>query len=237
MKTVVRREMAPNTEAQAAAEPASRVRVFVASDSSVDRYNTTIAAEGWKLDNYNRNPVVLWMHDHRLPPLGKAIVTLEGGKLMAAVEFLPPEVNPMAEQMLRTLDAGVLGISVGFEPIKSEYNAARETGDEWQDLVYPPLDYIEQELLELSIVNVGGNAAALPDGRSLVQRAHPRTLERIRAGLAPRPPAPAPLPPPPPAAEPRLLGADELNQIVREVVREVVPTAVTAAVKRRMGRL
>src|SRR5213075_813793 len=50
---------------------------FVSSDESVDRYNEVISAAGWKLDNYQRNPVFQNAHQHGdiMHTLGKAIRT------------------------------------------------------------------------------------------------------------------------------------------------------------------
>ena len=36
---------------------------FVASDESVDRYGDIIRASGWQLDNFRKNPVLLFAHD------------------------------------------------------------------------------------------------------------------------------------------------------------------------------
>jgi hypothetical protein len=50
----------------------SRSLDFVISTASVDRYGDTVAVDGWKLTNFRKNPVVLWMHDNTMLPVGKA---------------------------------------------------------------------------------------------------------------------------------------------------------------------
>ena len=45
---------------------------FVASTGAVDRHGDTVAPEGWRLDAYRENPVVLWAHDYRRPAIGRA---------------------------------------------------------------------------------------------------------------------------------------------------------------------
>jgi hypothetical protein len=75
---------------------------------------------------------------------------------------------------------------VGFDPLEYEYDASRETGDEWQDFFNPPLNYTAQELLEVSVVTIPANPEALPVGRDLQQR----FLDRALARRAPPKPAP-----------------------------------------------
>lgn len=132
----------------------SRRRSFIISTASVDRDNDTIAVAGWKLENYRKNPVVLWAHDYHSLPLGKAIdVTIEGDKLVATAEFADHE---MANTVLRLIDGGFLkATSVGFRPSKYVLNEERRG-----------VDFTEQDLLEFSIVPVPANPEALQISRS-----------------------------------------------------------------------
>lgn len=136
-----------------------RTRRVIVSDESVDRYNTTFRADGWETGNFEKNPVLLWCHDASKLPLGRATVVRTKTDLRADCEFFGPELNPDADRVLRMIDAGVLAVSHRFEPLEYSYNLDREQhGDGW----YPPIDYTRQELLEVSIVTVPGNANALP---------------------------------------------------------------------------
>lgn len=155
--TTHRRE-AVSTSAEKTGE---RTRRFVISDESVDRYNTTFAANGWETRNFEANPVLLWCHQASALPLGKATVSRSGSQLIGDFEFFTDDINPDAGRVLKMIDAGVLAASHRFEPIEEEYNPERERGD-WRDYVYPPIDYKRQELLEVSVVTVPGNANALP---------------------------------------------------------------------------
>lgn len=157
MKTPIRREAPAGAEATG-----DRKRRFVLSDESVDRYNTVFKLDGWELENFSRNPVVLWCHDHRSLPLGKASVSKSGGQLVAEVEFFDDATNPDASRIMKMVDGGVMGVSVGARVLESEYNLERESEDEWENWMSPPLDFTRSELLEMSIVNVPGNANALP---------------------------------------------------------------------------
>jgi HK97 family phage prohead protease len=199
------------------APASSRVRSFIASDETVDRYNTIIRASGWELGNFVRNPVILFGHEGRALPIGKGRAWVSGSQLRLDVEFLPEELNPMAEQAMRILDAGLMGVSVGFNPIAYEYNESRETGTA-EDFFFPPLDFTRTELLEVSVVTIPANPSALPVGRDLVEA---RMMER--------------------AASPRArVPVRNLMRLVPGLVREAL-SEVTAELRatraRRTGRI
>lgn len=126
-----------------------RVRRFTISTGAVDRDNDTINPRGWQLDAYRKNPVVLWAHDYGSLPLAKALdVRVDGDRLVSVAEFAD---HAMADTVLRLIDGEFLrATSVGFRPIRSARNAERGG-----------TDFMEQELLEFSIVPVPANAEAL----------------------------------------------------------------------------
>lgn len=137
----------------------SRALDFTISTAAVDRYGDTVAVDGWKLENYRKNPVVLWMHDNSMLPVGKAVNTrIEEGKLKSRVEFTPPEMARFNDTVFNMLKAGFLSAtSVGFIPIKYNFvdDPQRRFG----------IDFLEQELLEFSIVTVPANPEALIEAR------------------------------------------------------------------------
>lgn len=128
---------------------------FVISTASVDRYGDTIAADGWKLDAYRKNPVVLWAHDATSLPVGKAsFVRVEDGVLKARAQFMPREISGFANAVFEAYKGGFLSAtSVGFLPLKYNFvdDPQRRFG----------VDFLEQELLEFSCVPVPANAEAL----------------------------------------------------------------------------
>ena len=126
----------------------ARQRRFVISTPDPDRDNDVVMITGWRLENYRRNPVVLWAHDYHALPIGRAIdVRIEGRALVATVEFAE---HQQAVEVMRLVDGGFLrATSVGFRPLRFELN---ERGG---------VDYYEQELLEFSIVPVPANPEAL----------------------------------------------------------------------------
>lgn len=142
------------------AEGDSRSLTFTISTASVDRVGDTIALDGWKLDTFRKNPVVLWAHDASSLPVAKADkVWIEGGKLMAQAEFTPPGMARFNDAVFDMLKLGFLNAtSVGFSPLKYAFtdDPQRRFG----------IDFLEQELLEFSVVPVPANAEALIQGRA-----------------------------------------------------------------------
>jgi len=131
---------------------------FRASVESEDRAGDVIKAEGWELDNYRSNPVVLWAHRHDLLPVGKSVdVWIENGALMATIEFAPTE---FAQQIYRLFKEGFLrGVSVGFRALKSSPRS-RRNGSEHQRVTV----FERQELLEISAAPVPMHPLALAAG-------------------------------------------------------------------------
>lgn len=215
MTTLVRHGLKLLKSAEPAADAApSRTRRFVASDESVDSYNSVIAADGWDLERYTKNPVVLFGHASWSHPIGKGNAFIEGKKLMLDVTFLDEATNPMADRTMRILDEGLMGASVGFEPLEWGVDEERETGDEdWWNV---PLKYTKQRLLEVSVVTLPANENALPEGR-----AHMRSLitERLDARRQAKR-APGDL-------------AAALAKTVERVVRETRTEQIAAELRRR----
>lgn len=138
----------------------SRALEFIISTAAVDRMGDTIAVDGWKLANFRKNPVVLWAHDASMLPVAKASnIRVEDGKLMARAEFMPREISGFADAVYRALKGGFLSAtSVGFAPIK--YAFSEDSGRRFG------IDFIEQELLEFSVVPVPANQEALIQARA-----------------------------------------------------------------------
>lgn len=133
---------------------------FTISTGSVDRYGDTVSVDGWRLENYRSNPVVLWMHDNQMLPVGRGVnVRVEDGSLQARVEFTPAGMARFNDTVFEMLKAGFLSAtSVGFAPVKYNFVDDPKRGF--------GVDFIEQELLEFSIVTVPANAEALIEGRA-----------------------------------------------------------------------
>lgn len=142
----------------------------VASTESLDSYGE-IVAQNWRLDRYKRNPVVLFAHNSRELPVGKAEdVRVEHGSLVARFVFATAEANPLAEHVWQSIRQGTLrGVSVGFMPNDVRYEK-RDGKD-----VYV-LD--DNELFEISMTPVPAN----PDGLAKMKS---RALQNYKAGTVP----------------------------------------------------
>jgi len=131
--------------------PGARTYTLVASTEGLDGDRDTIRASGWKLDRYMENPVILLGHDRTSPPVARAVdVEVRDGQLVVEVEFPPEGVYPAADVARGMVESGFLrGVSVGFNGLRSRPND------------HGGRDFLEQELLEVSLVAVPSNPRAL----------------------------------------------------------------------------
>jgi HK97 family phage prohead protease len=140
---------------------------FTISTASVDRYGDTVAVDGWKLENFRKNPVVLWMHNNSMLPVAAAShIRVEEGKLKARATFEAEGLIAFNDHVFRMLTTSMLrATSVGFLPLKYAFvdDPTRRFG----------IDFHEQELLEFSIVTVPANPEALSEGRDFVPEPAP----------------------------------------------------------------
>jgi HK97 family phage prohead protease len=156
-----------------------RIYDFTISTGSVDRMGDTVAVDGWKLDQYKRNPVVLWAHDSASLPVGRAIAVFrDGERLRATMKFAD---TSFADRVRQQVDDGVVkATSVGFVPINFKFAHEKARGG-------GAIDFTEQELLEFSIVPIPANADALLNGpaKSLDAKRRARALELLNLQLPP----------------------------------------------------
>lgn len=146
---------------KASSDPDSRDVRFIASTATPDRYGDTVNPKGWHTDTFNKNPVFLFSHESRNFPIGKVTSTWEkAGKFMADVSFMPEGMHDIADKAWSMLKGGFLNaVSVGFMPIKQE--PIYDDDGHWKGT-----KFIEQELLELSLVPIPANPEALQVARS-----------------------------------------------------------------------
>ena len=149
----------PASTSPASTSPASKDNqpnsmAFVLSTDEVDRHGDVIATGGWNLESYRKNPVFLWAHDYARPVIGRAVETwLEPHRLLARVEFAP---TVFAQEVAGLYQAGYQrGVSVGFKPLRFEERRDEKTG------TLVGIQFLEQELLEVSAVPVPANRSAL----------------------------------------------------------------------------
>lgn len=144
---------------------------FVASDATLDRAREVILPEGWRLENFRRNPVFQNAHhyDNILFTLGRATeVEVRGGRLWLRVQFAT-HINPLARMAYELYRGGFLrAVSVGFIPLRWENGHERTP---WRRR------FLEQELIEVSAVAVPAN----PNALALAAKAGAVTRTDLRA--------------------------------------------------------
>ena len=137
---------------------AAGVYTFTGSTDTVDRVGDVVE-QNWDLDNYKKNPVLLYAHDYSQLPIGRTNPYMDGGKLKFDVEFVPKEIYPFAGTVEAMVELGFLNaVSVGFKPLDMDGTRIKRS-----------------ELLELSIVPIPANAEALIERKGMGMRPIYRT--------------------------------------------------------------
>jgi len=147
---------------------------MVASDETVDRYGDVIRVDGWELKNYEANPIVLFGHSS-FSPIGTASMQIKGKQLLSTIKLADEGTSPETDFYRSLIKQRILrASSVGFMPTKGVVpildKDKRVTG----------FEYVGQELLELSVVSVPANPAAVSLAKSMnlqPERVLPRAFD------------------------------------------------------------
>lgn len=131
--------------------------VFTASAEGTNRYGFSLDPKRWKLDNFNNNPVILWMHMDHMPPIGRAGVTkVDGSGLRLPVTF--DRDDPFAMEIERKYRSGFLNaVSVGFDFVDKEGKPI----DRWWNMDAEAMANAYYDLAEVSAVPVPADPQAL----------------------------------------------------------------------------
>ena len=120
-----------------------------------DRGKDRIFPEGGVLDNYNKNPVIMWIHDYKGSTPSAGLPVAKNSYLKVTPEGIvagPPiflEGDEFASRVKNAWDKGFLNTaSIGFAPIECETNEEGGT------------DYKKWEMLEWSFAPIPMNAEA-----------------------------------------------------------------------------
>lgn len=125
---------------------------MVISTDNIDRHGEVVLQSGWQTENYMKNPVVLWGHEHYSIPIGitDRLITETAGGYTATIAEGRFASHEFAQTLRKLYDEKMLNTSsVGFIPL--EYNGNQIT---------------KAELLEWSFVSIPANPFAV-DARSL----------------------------------------------------------------------
>lgn len=137
-------------------DPEKKVVRALVSTFDWDRTNERFAPGAWDLNNFKKNPVVLWGHDNTKPPIGKA-VSIEETEAGLVAETVFDEKSEYAMNIFSLYERGFLNaFSVGFLP-KPDNGFMMEERDAGRKGVV----YTDIELLEYSAVSIPANPGAI----------------------------------------------------------------------------
>ena len=138
-----------------------RTVTAVISTSAVDREKEVLLPKGAALEQYLKNPVVLWAHEYRETPIARALWLKSGRKnITAKAKFAETE---KADEIYQLFKGGYLNaFSVGFLPAENGSHPPTpeevKKNPEWAEA---KRIYDKWELLEFSAVPVPANPEAL----------------------------------------------------------------------------
>lgn len=126
----------------------------------VARDGHTVSVQGFDLTGFNANPVFLWAHDSDEPPIGR-VVNLErqNGVMRGSVEYMDADLSPFADMIFRMVKKRFINAtSISWLPLEWKFSTdrTRQGG----------IDFIKEDLLEISQVPVPAQATALATARA-----------------------------------------------------------------------
>jgi len=188
----------------------------MASTSDIDRVGDIIVPDAWTkggLDNYVKNPIILFNHNYN-NPIGKGTefkVTDKGLEITAEISKADPRVATLVEQgILKTF-------SVGFRVKDADY--MEETGG---------LKITDVELIEVSIVSIPANQSAVFE---VVKSYNSQEFDEFKKGLTvPTLPDTGNKEALPSSKENVKMNEEEMKKFLAEISKNAA-TAATAAAK------
>lgn len=135
----------------------------VISTNSPNRYDEIVNSKGARLDNYRKNPVVLFNHNSNIPPIGKNInIAVYENEIVALTKFANTQLAKDIETLYK--DGFMNAFSIGFIPNKVDTN---ERGQ---------IVYNDWEMLEYSCVPIPANPEAISMALKSVQSPEIKTF-------------------------------------------------------------
>lgn len=124
-----------------------------------DRSGDVVVPKGGKLENFKKNPVVLFGHDYWSPPIAKATeLSVDDNGIIAKVQFPTKGAYEFADTIYELCKQGIMNAwSIGFRALRDKIEFMEEGGRKFN----------EWELFEFSAVPV----PAHPDALTLLRSA------------------------------------------------------------------
>jgi hypothetical protein len=128
-------------------------QIFVASEESEDRMGDVIHVDGWKLNQFKKNPVFMFQHNYALPPIGTVPkIWIDGRQLLNTVKW--DDESELGAEIHGKFDRRIMRAeSVGFRALNVQERNSKGLAGSY--------DFLEQELLEISAVSIPAHPAAL----------------------------------------------------------------------------
>lgn len=140
-----------NTKVKEIDEKENSIR-FVFSTDDEDRHGEIVDQKGWDVNDFMKNPVVLFAHDHHQPAVGQVteLKLNEDSNLEGVIKFAVDEYD-FAKTLFKLYKGKFMrAVSAGFMNTKYEIDEEEDT-----------FTLKENTLLEMSMVNVPANSMAL----------------------------------------------------------------------------
>ena len=140
-----------NTKIKEIDEKENSIR-FIFSTDDEDRHGEIVDQKGWDVNDFMKNPVVLFAHDHHQPAVGQVteLKLNEDSNLEGVIKFAVDEYD-FAKTLFNLYKGKFMrAVSAGFMNTKYEIDEDEDT-----------FTLKENTLLEISMVNVPANSMAL----------------------------------------------------------------------------
>lgn len=148
---------------KAAEKGEARAVSVTITTQSVDRDGDIVVASGIDIRSFQKNPVVLWQHDHKTPIARATQLQYTESGIEAEVLFPAAGVCAKSDEVYGLIQAGVVNASsIGFMPVDYDYD---------ENLGGFMIN--ESELYEFSFVSVPSNRDALITQRSALSKSLP----------------------------------------------------------------
>ena len=134
-----------------------RVIRFVCSTDGVKRDGNRLRNDGWDLESFSKNPVMLWSHDYSQPPVGswrdwKVVKDGSESALVMTAKFADHDFADTVYNLY--VDGHMRAVSIGWTPL--EYEKLED-----EDGNFVGFDFVKNELLECSAVPIPADPDAL----------------------------------------------------------------------------
>lgn len=128
---------------------------FVLSDQGLNSQGFRVLTSGADLQQFQKNPVMLYCHDGRMLPIGTwQNIRTEGDRLLADAVF--DLDDPFAAQVARKVEKGIIRCcSIGFDIVEVSEDKALMLPGQTQGTV------TRWQLMECSICAIGANRSAM----------------------------------------------------------------------------